>query len=191
MGIISKFMKYLKYFETEAGYTSFKNGSDYVLPNVSYVVETKGIGYAPKKAFKLQAKYNATPDNLVAFNGASNIKSMKVNGAPIKIEPIKNEITSFDVLGENISIDMETGAASFPESYLIKSPVSSWSFKAKDPNYVINENTFVCMFGMYDGEAWGDPVPLEEVMDYLYTTNDGVTLEVVGEFLDEINNEYI
>lgn len=26
-------MKYLKYFETEAEYTAYKNGSDYVLPN--------------------------------------------------------------------------------------------------------------------------------------------------------------
>ena len=32
-------MKYLKYFETEAGYASYKNGSDFVTPNVSYVVE--------------------------------------------------------------------------------------------------------------------------------------------------------
>lgn len=40
-------MKYLKYFETEAAYASYKSGSDYILPNVSYVEETKGVSYAP------------------------------------------------------------------------------------------------------------------------------------------------
>lgn len=177
-------MKYLKYFKTEAGYASFKNGSDYVLPNVSYVVETKDVNYAPKKSFKLRAKYNATSDNLVAFTGASNIKSLKVNGNSIKIEPLKNEIATFDVLGENISLDMETCAATFPESYLIKSPVSSWSFKAKDPNYVINENTYVCALGMVDGQTVANPIPLAEVMGYAFTTNDGVTLEATNAFLD-------
>lgn len=38
-------MKYLKYFETEAGYASYKNGSDYVLPNVSYIEDVKDIRY--------------------------------------------------------------------------------------------------------------------------------------------------
>ena len=181
-------MKYLKYLQTTNDFESFKNSEDYILPNVSYVVETKGVSYAPKKVFKLRAKYNATSDNLLAFNGATNIAALKVNGNSIKFEPIKNEIISFDVLGENISLDMETGAASFPESYLIKSPVSSWSFKAKDPNYVINENTFACIFGMQDGMLFADPIPLEEAMNSeLLTTNDGITLEAVGTFLAEMN----
>lgn len=180
-------MKYLKQFKQASEYEVFKESEDYVLPNVSYVVETKGVNYAPKKVFKLRAKYNATPDNLVAFNDASNIKSLKVNGNSIKTEPIKNEINNFDVLGENITLNMETGAATFPESYLIKSPASSWSFKAKDPNYVINENTFVCMLGMMDGMTFADPIPLAEVMGSSFTTNDGVTLEAVDEFLFYIN----
>ena len=40
-------MKYLKYFEEASEYEAYKNGSDYVTPNVSYVVETKGINYEP------------------------------------------------------------------------------------------------------------------------------------------------
>jgi hypothetical protein len=38
-------MKYLKYFETEAGYASYKNGSDFITPNVSYIVETNDVQY--------------------------------------------------------------------------------------------------------------------------------------------------
>ena len=135
----------------------------------------------------LKCTFNATSDNLVAFTGATNITALKVNGTPIKIEPIKNENTTFDVLGENISLDLETGVASLPESYLIKSPVSSWSFKAKDPNYVINENTYACMLGMMDGMTIAEPMPLAEAMGYAFTTNDGVTLELGNEFLAEMN----
>ena len=40
-------MKYLKYFEQASAYEAYKNGSDYVLPNVSYVEETKGVSYQP------------------------------------------------------------------------------------------------------------------------------------------------
>ena len=180
--------KYLKLFNDTASYEVWKNGEDYITPNVSYIEEIKGVSYEPKQSFMLRAKYNATPDNIVAFNGASNVKSLKVNGTSIKIEPIKNEITAFDVLGENISIDVETGeVTTIPESYLIKSPVSSWSFKAKDPNYTINENTYACMLGMMNGMTMAQPIPLTEAMGYALTTNDGITLELLDEFLAEMS----
>lgn len=40
-------MKYLKYFEQASAYEAYKTSSDYVLPNVSYVVENKGVWYEP------------------------------------------------------------------------------------------------------------------------------------------------
>ena len=40
-------MKYLKYFEEASAYEAYKNGSDYVLPNVSYVVKTEGVSFDP------------------------------------------------------------------------------------------------------------------------------------------------
>ena len=182
-------MRHIKYFEEKDIYDSYINSSDAILPNVSYIEETKDVKYGckkPEKTYTLRATYNATPDNLVAFTDATNVKSLKVNGTSIKFEPIKNEITTFDVLGENISLDLETNAATFPESYLIKSPVSSWSFKAKDPNYTINENTYACILGMENGMTMAQPIPLE-AMDYAFTTNDGITLEVIDTFLNAMN----
>jgi hypothetical protein len=41
-------MKHLKYFEQASAYEAYKNGSDYVLPNVSYVEENKVVFYMPK-----------------------------------------------------------------------------------------------------------------------------------------------
>lgn len=40
-------MKYLKYLQTTNDFESFKNSESYILPNVSYVVETKGVSYEP------------------------------------------------------------------------------------------------------------------------------------------------
>lgn len=38
-------MKYLKYFQTETDYTSFKGSDDFKTPNVSYIVETDTVKY--------------------------------------------------------------------------------------------------------------------------------------------------
>lgn len=43
-------MKYLKYFQEDSEYTEYKNSSDYVLPNVSYVVSTESIFFDPNLA---------------------------------------------------------------------------------------------------------------------------------------------
>lgn len=40
-------MKYLKYLQTTSDFESFKNSEDYILPNVSYVVETEGVSFEP------------------------------------------------------------------------------------------------------------------------------------------------
>lgn len=40
-------MKYLKYLQTANDFESFKNSENYILPNVSYVVETEGVSFEP------------------------------------------------------------------------------------------------------------------------------------------------
>jgi hypothetical protein len=40
--------KYLKYFEQASDYEDYKNGSDFLSPNVSYIEETKVVCYEPK-----------------------------------------------------------------------------------------------------------------------------------------------
>ena len=40
-------MKYLKYLQTANEFESFKNSEDYILPNVSYVVETEDVSFEP------------------------------------------------------------------------------------------------------------------------------------------------
>ena len=40
-------MKYLKYFKQSSDYQSFKDSSEYILPNVSYVVTEDIVNYHP------------------------------------------------------------------------------------------------------------------------------------------------
>lgn len=40
-------MKYLKKFQTNADYQAFKNGDDWVTPNVSVIEETSELAYNP------------------------------------------------------------------------------------------------------------------------------------------------
>ena len=49
-------MKYLKYFEQASDYEAYKNGSDYVLPNVSFIEDVKDVSY--DQYIKPQSLYN-------------------------------------------------------------------------------------------------------------------------------------
>ena len=40
-------MKYLKYFEQASAYDAYKNGSDFVLPNISYIEESNSVEFNP------------------------------------------------------------------------------------------------------------------------------------------------
>jgi hypothetical protein len=42
-------MKYLKQFANQSDYQAFKESEDYILPNVSFVVENKSVEFEPKK----------------------------------------------------------------------------------------------------------------------------------------------
>lgn len=66
-------MKHLKLFETSAQYESFRNSEDYVLPNVSYVEETKGVAFNPNVA-------PASPNIVVHYNIPEGLVYSKICG---------------------------------------------------------------------------------------------------------------
>jgi hypothetical protein len=70
-------MKHLKLFNDTASYEAYKNSEDYVLPNVSYIEETKGVSFEPY--VDLTVNYltiEALEDNLTVV--------LKKNGATIR-----------------------------------------------------------------------------------------------------------
>lgn len=69
--------KYLKYFETEAEHASYKNGSDYVLPNVSYVEENDTVFYESEEEF--------TEDELLYYYDGTSVTYV-INLTTLKVK---------------------------------------------------------------------------------------------------------
>ena len=95
-------MKYLKYFEQASAYESYKNGSDYVTPNVSYAADNNVVYYNPfaeSTSGVIMAHYSATEDNMLALADTSNVKSLKVNDTEVEFGNTYyfSEIGEYDV----------------------------------------------------------------------------------------------
>jgi hypothetical protein len=78
-------MKYLKYFEEASAYEAYKNGSDFITPNVSYVEDIKVVYYNPfvePKETRLVCTYNVTntANSINLCGNPSNYASIEVDG---------------------------------------------------------------------------------------------------------------
>ena len=94
--------KYLKLFNQDAEYHLFKESEEYILPNVSFIVESNSIAYNPfteTKSGVIMARYNATEDNNRVVSDISNIKSLKINGENVVFDwdYCFSEIGEYDV----------------------------------------------------------------------------------------------
>lgn len=75
-------MKYLKRFETETEYVSYKDGNSYILPNISFINDIGGIkSEARKPPIRRIATFEVTDRTTnMLFSNCEAIKSIKVNG---------------------------------------------------------------------------------------------------------------
>lgn len=198
-------MKYLKKFNTTTEYDQFKSGSEFVLPNVSFVVENTGVKFSPKARYLIKAKYNATDDNLHAFTvyDKNGIVSLTVNDKKVEFEPFNISTPKIVVEAKNIALVEEAYADEYGwscstitalESYFSSKELAGCKFKPKDSNYQITEKTFVCRLEMRPSSArisanvrsW---TPLIENKD-MYTTTDGITFTATQSGLSYINNTF-
>ena len=76
--------KYLKLFETHTEYQTYINGTDKILPNVSYCEDNNEVHYNPWTDPKLVCKYNITdissPTTLRTEYEQNMFKSMEIDG---------------------------------------------------------------------------------------------------------------
>lgn len=107
-------MKYLKRFETETEYVSYKDGDSYILPNISFINEITDIKSEPyKPPIRRIATFEVTDQtNNILFSNCEAIKSIKVNGVtdndyiPYKGEKEVN-VNNVDIFNSvNIGIDL-------------------------------------------------------------------------------------
>lgn len=116
-------MKYLKYFETEAEYASYKNGSDYVTPNVSYAVDTTKVFYNSDNKINSEIIFatvakgtNTENDRRLAIGNTSNIKSLKVDG---NIIPTDRKITYINNSEVQLNFQEESTTIICPDDYFM------------------------------------------------------------------------
>ena len=81
-------MKYLKKFEKISQFEDFKNGSEWITPNVSYVVETSECNFQPyvppPPEPTVIATYDAiSPYDMLALNSTTGVKQFFIDGVEI------------------------------------------------------------------------------------------------------------
>ena len=98
-------MKYLKYFEEASAYEAYKNGSDYVLPNISFVEETVDVKFNPYTAPaspNVVCTYNVTDisqeTRILSDNGLAHVTNMIVDGVEMEAETYYQ----FDTVGNHV-----------------------------------------------------------------------------------------
>ena len=76
-------MKYLKYFNLTSDYEAYKNGSEFIAPNVSYVVDNNIVCYNPYEVeTRIVCTYNITDTtkNTTLCYKSTSFTSMEVDG---------------------------------------------------------------------------------------------------------------
>ena len=143
-------MKYLKKFNTTTEYDQFKSGSDYVLPNVSYVVENAVVKFNPKQKNIIKCTYNVVANKSVRLCRTTDasphsFSNMSVDGVPLNINSIDlnnyvfetsglhivefelqdSEIKSFNGCSDLINIEIPEGVTSICDSCFGGSGITS------------------------------------------------------------------
>ena len=107
-------MKHLNLFENEALYEAFKSGSDFVLPNVSFVEDVRKLYYNPfvaEPSYVIQATYKSESwmDSLTIVKADDSVKSVKVNGVLLPKPQSNFYITEITGVEEyNVEIELNT-----------------------------------------------------------------------------------
>ena len=114
-------MKYLKLFNYTTTYEIWKNGEDYVIPNVSYVEENDTIFYEAEEEF--------TEDELLYYYDGTHTR-YKINLTTLKVERnyygISEEDANMDENG-NIVINLDAGYKFIPGGPGVGSSIMYWT----------------------------------------------------------------
>lgn len=118
-------MKYLKYFQQDSEYTQFKNSSDYILPNVSYVVADDFVNYnayvIEKIIMQVGNQYPEIVERLRSMvnkylpSSISNTINDMINDpeAPEYIKGWKTESQLYSNAEINVEYDQNTGSDNY------------------------------------------------------------------------------
>lgn len=155
-------MKYLKRFNTDVEYQNFKNTSDYILPNVSYVVETTEVHYNPHLMDKSQNK----PGDVAYWDvSSSSVKIIAVEkwentlGTPVGVVVIPEGIlpdgnARIAALNQEMTTWGSTGASVFDTNYTVIPTFEN----TNEPSVGVDTTGFLPSEFFYGPECIMDPV---------------------------------
>ena len=166
-------MKHLKYFETEAEYNAYKNGSDFVLPNVSYVEEVNGVVFNPyvdSSSPNLVCVYDIVDTSretqIMAVYASHAYTSMIVDGVEM----------DFDCYYQFDTTGLHTVEFIFDEEYKTVLPSQGFDYVTQLVSITIPESITSIP---YDAIGYRDVDNLEEFKGK-YASKDGKCLIVDG-----------
>lgn len=203
-------MKYLKYFKDASAYEAYKNGSDYVTPNVSFIEKNDGVMFNPRLKNLIKAWYNVTSDYSRCFTcyDGNGVVSLTVDGNKVDFEPYTRFTKTMEIFANEIIVgeqtyigsnwvDFNTDTTNFPIEYVCDIKPTAVSIRAKDKNYKISEKTYVAYLvsRSYDTN-WKRFMPKLPNLtnltdDYGFSTNDGITFEANAQMLQDIQSYYM
>ena len=174
--------RYLKKFSTNNEYQNYINDkSKLILPNVSLVEGDAYCYFIPNQIGEpgqptpepevvltptIHATFNATSENMMAFMETGNIKSLKIDGNQIDVGvPVPTQ-GSLNVVGNDITVNMETNEAVVSPEYLVNTSDAdfvSLKFTPTDKNISFDDyNAFALIMEM-DGVVQAMPIPMQEM----------------------------
>ena len=165
--------KYLRKFPTIVDYEAYKNNPDeFLVPSISYVEEVASCSYDPMPEVErilhpvIHAKFNATSENMTAFQTTSQIKALKIDGNVIEFEPLVSETVVIETLGSEITITSD-GLGVYPSNYTHN--YSSLTIQPADTTLKCTDFEYVAILIEMDGMQAAVPLPIADaiVADYL------------------------
>lgn len=132
-------MKHLKLFETENQYQSFKGTIDFILPNVSYVINTDTVYYSPyiEPSF-IKAWYDNEGEDYIVINNMKNVNKIYVDGNEVVFEPAKEENFTVEMHTSGISVaGSEANCWIKDDSYYPPQDAYNIAIQINDDNYIV------------------------------------------------------
>ena len=162
-------MKHLKLFETENQYQSFKGTVDFILPNVSYVINTDTVYYSPyiEPSF-IKAWYDNEGEDYVVINNMKNVNKIYVDGNEVVFEPAKKEDFTIELHTSGIRVYNSESYCSISDSYCPPQDAYNIAIQINDENYIVEDGVSenLCVY------IWN-----KDYNDYLYSSSLSYALE--------------
>lgn len=133
-------MKHLKLFETENQYQSFKGTVDFILPNVSYVINTDTVYYSPyiEPSF-IKAWYDNEGEDYVVINNMKNVNKIYVDGNEVVFEPAKEENFTVELHTSGITVSGSEAYCSILSEYCPPQDAENIAIQINDDNYIVED----------------------------------------------------